>query len=326
MKTGVWNIDGRGRPSEDRSFIQDISGEFLIAGVLDGHSGSFTVDFTLKMLPPKLVELVRSVGNNEQGLRSGLKNLFIEHDKYIAQQGAIHYRDSGSTATIVIVTATQCYFAYIGDSPAFIYDPDTGNIITAIGKHEPTHPDEYKRIVKNGGSVTTDEGDAPRVNGCLMVSRAFGDFSMKFENSRIPEWTKNWATEFCVVADPEIVVIPRPQKGIIVLSSDGLVETPSGEFRQNSEVSKTIHDTIQKTGGDLKKSAQLVIQKQVSEFTDNPSEYDGDDITIVIIDITKAPASTGGAIHKPTTRKVKPRGRPRTGKKKTSQLPKTFMI
>lgn len=323
MKTGVWKIDGRGRPSEDRFFINDISGEFLIAGVFDGHSGSFTVDFTLKLLPQKLVELVRSVGNDEQAMRKGLQNVFIAHDKLLAQQGPIHYKDSGSTATIVIVTATQCYFAFIGDSPGFIFDPDTGSIIISIGKHLPMRDDEYKRIIKNGGSVTTDEGDAPRVNGCLMVSRAFGDFSMKFENPKVPETNKTLIHDVCVTADPEIIVIPRPQKGIIALCSDGLVDTPDGEIRENSVVAKIIQEKIKQLGN-LTKAAEAVIQAQVSEFTTNPEEYDADDIVLLLIDITIAPPVKGGS-KAPSTRKVKPRGRPKTGKRKSS-LPKTFMI
>jgi serine/threonine protein phosphatase PrpC len=323
MKIGVSKIDGRGRPSEDRFFINDISGEFLIAGVFDGHSGSFTVDFTLKILPRKLVELVKSVGNDEQSMRKGLQRVFIEHDKLLAQQGPIHYKDSGSTATIIIVTATQCYFAFIGDSPGFIFDPDTGAIIVSIGKHEPNREDEYKRIIKNGGSVTTEDDDVARVNGCLAVSRAFGDFSLKFENSKIPELNKTLIHDVCVTADPEIIVIPRPQKGIIVLCSDGLIDTPEGKFRKNSDVAKAIQEKI-KEMGDLTKAADAVIQTQVSEFTVNPAEYDADDISLVLIDISSVPVVKGGS-KVPTTRKVKARGRPKTGKRKGS-LPKTFMI
>ena len=331
MRTGHHTIDGRGRPSEDRFFINDISGEFLIAGVFDGHSGSFTVDFTLKILPRKLVELVKSVGNDEQAIRKGLQRVFIEHDKLLAQQGAIHYKESGSTATVVIVTATQCYFAYIGDSPGFVFNPDTGSILVSIGKHDPMRDSEYKRIIKNGGAVTTDDGDVPRVNGTLAVSRAFGDFSLKFENAKIPDTTKNLIDDVYVTADPEIVVIPRPQRGVIALCSDGLIDiddnmsssTSDIKFRQNSEVAKEIHEKI-KQMGDLTKVAEAVIQTQVSKFTANPQEYDADDITLVLIDISAVATIKGGS-KIPTTRKVKARGRPKTGKRKTS-LPKTFMI
>lgn len=332
MKTGSWKINGRGRdpPStEDRSFIQILSGENIIAGVLDGHSGSFTVDFVLKFLPGKLAELVRTAENNEQKIRSGLRTIFIELDKSIAKQGPLYYRDSGSTTTVAIITTTHCYFAFIGDSPAFIFNPDTGAVITSIGKHEPSSPEEYARIIKNGGHVTHDTGDVARVNGMLAVARAFGDFSMKFANHRVPEWDKDWTKDFCVVADPEIVVIPRPAKGVLAICSDGLVElaNPMGEeFRPIPEVAKRIHAQLHH--GDLSIVAKSVIEGQVKEFTDNPEEYDGDDIAIVLVDFSKrVMVKAGGAkpvIGQGTTRKAR-KMRGVTGKNR-KQLPKTFTI
>lgn len=334
MKTGSWKINGRGRdpPStEDRSFIQILSGENVIAGVFDGHSGSFTVDFVLKFLPGKLAELVRTAENNEQKIRNGLSKIFIELDKSIAQQGALYYRDSGSTATVAIITATHCYFAFIGDSPAFIFNPDTGAVITSIGKHDPTSPEEYSRIIRNSGHVTHDKGDVARVNGMLAVARAFGDFSMKFANPKVPEWDKDWAKDFCVVADPEIVVIPRPAKGVLAICSDGLVElaNPMGEeFRPIPEVAKRIHAHLTGHNGDLSTVAKNVIAEQVKEFTSNPEEYDGDDIALVLIDFSKRVMIKGGgakpAIAQATTRKAR-KLRGVTGKNR-KQLPKTFTI
>lgn len=318
MRTGHHTIDGRGRPSEDRFFIEELPGDFIVAGVFDGHSGSSVVDITIKQFPQRLIELVKAVGNNEQKLRKGLSELFIQHDKLLAKQGALIYRDSGSTATVAIITPTHCYIAFVGDSPAFIFNPDNGALITAIGKHEPTRPDEYKRVIQNGGTVTTEEGDAPRVNDCLMVSRAFGDFSMKFKNSRIPEWDKNWVTDFCVVADPEIVVVPRPARGCIAISSDGLVDKPDGTFRSPTDLSMEIF----KTGlGDLMQTAQQTVNKQILNFTDNPKEYDADDITLVLVDFSKA--QEGGKGKTPFTRKSKKR---RRGLTKRGELLKTFLI
>jgi serine/threonine protein phosphatase PrpC len=320
MRTGVCAIDGRGRPSEDRSFIQDVSGEFLIAGVFDGHSGSFTVDFTIKLLPSKLVDLVKSVGNNEAGLKAGLHRIFIEHDKLIAKQGAIHYKDSGTTATVAIITETHCYIAYIGDSPAFIFNPDTGSVISAIGKHNPDRVDEKTRIEKNGGHVTDEEDDAPRVDGCLMVSRAFGDFSLKFDNAKVPEFNKDWVKDFRVTADPEILVIPRPTRGCLLICSDGLVDTPEGTFRTANEIGAEIFGFAPGLPGDLKTAAKQLIDNQVKVFADTPAEYSADDITIVLVDFSKV-AQKGGV---PLTRKMRRKKRIHT--KKAGGLPKTFMI
>ena len=320
MRTGVWAIDGRGRPSEDRSFIQDVSGEFLIAGVFDGHSGSATVDLTIKHFPEKLAELVRTAGNNEQALRTGLHNLFIDHDKFVAKQGALHYRDSGSTATVAIITETHCYIAYIGDSPAFIFDPDTGSVISSIGKHNPDRHDEKGRIEKNGGYVSAEEDDAPRVDGCLMVSRAFGDFSLKFKNAKAPEFEKDWSKDFRVVATPDILVINRPTRGALLICSDGLVDTPEGTFRSSNEIGSEIFKLSPGLPGDLTAVAKQLIENQIKVFADTQANYTADDITVVLVDFSKA-QQKGGV---PLTRKMRRRRRAHT--KRTQGLPKTFMI
>jgi len=326
MKYGTWKIDGRGRPTEDRSFVREVSGESLVAGVFDGHSGSFTVEFTVRKLPDKLIELVKSAGDSEAALKTGLQNIFIEHDKLLARQGALSYRDSGSTGTVVILTPKWCCFAYVGDSPACVFNQETGVIYGSIGKHEPTNPGEKQRILKNGGEVTTDEGDAPRVNGCLMVSRAFGDFSLKFADSNHPteaEMGKNWATDFCVVPQPEIVVIPRPEKGLIAIYSDGLVETTEAtRYRDYPDIVKQIREAIKATAS-LEDAAKLTLQQQVAVFTDDPKDYDGDDITLVLIPFGSATVVATNPLA--TTRKHKTgHRRTRSSKKKNGQ--RTFYI
>jgi len=324
VKFGKSKIDGRGgRPTEDRYFVREVSGETLVAGVLDGHSGSFTVEFTVRKLPEKLIELVKSVGDNEVTLRAGLRSTFIEHDKLLAKQGGLSYRDSGCTATIVIMTPKICCFAYIGDSPAVLFNPDTGVIYGSIGKHEPSAPGEKERIMKNGGEVTVEEGDAARVNGCLMVSRAFGDFSLKFKEANRPtpeEFSKNWSTDFCVVPDPDIVIVPRPERGIIALFSDGFVETPDASgYRTYQEIVKQIRDTM-KEGASLDDVARTCIDDQIKTFADNFADYDGDDITLLLIQFYKDIVQTPAA----STRKNRSgHRRTRSSKKK---LAKSFYI
>ena len=95
-----------------------------------------------------------------------------------------------------------------------------------------------------------DAGDAPRVDGCLMVSRAFGDFSMKFANGNRPteaEWSADWSNGFRVVADPDIVVVPRPAGGaLLAIYSDGLVETPDGD--NTGHMMTSCGASLQRTG------------------------------------------------------------------------------
>ena len=328
MKFGTWKIDGRGRPSEDRSFVREVSGETLVAGVLDGHSGLSSVNFILQILPDKLVELAKSAGDNESALRAGLRSLFLDLDKLLAKQGALSYRDSGSTATVVIITAKICCFAYVGDSPACIFNPDSGVIYGSIGKHEPSAPAEKERIVRNGGEVTSDEGDAPRVNGCLMVSRAFGDFSMKFKDANHPteaEMAANWSTDFCVVADPDIVIVPRPEKCMVALFSDGFVETTeSTHYRSYPEIVKQIREA--KGAATLDEMAKVCLEQQVATFTDDPKEYDGDDITLVLINCSKTAVKVPLPTHGVATTRKHKGGHRRTRSVKKNKIAKSFYI
>ena len=255
----------------------------------------------------------RTNPEDEGAIRSGIKAVFIEHDKKLAKQGALSYRDSGSTATVAIVTPKRIYMAYLGDSPACIFDPTTGEIYGSIGKHDPSSQTERTRIYRNGGTVTTDAGDAPRVDGCLMVSRAFGDFSMKFANGNRPtesEWAADWSSGFRVVADPDIVIVPRPAGGaVLAIYSDGLVETTDGDkYRSYEDVVRGI--VAENKGGPdvLEQCAKRCIEKQVASFVNDPSDYSGDDVTLVLVHLPGLAVSApviGGSAAAGQTRKNK---------------------
>ena len=331
MKAEGAAINGRGRtpPStEDRYFSQELPGEMYIAGVFDGHSGSFTVDYTIQNFPKILAAIAVRARGDMSVIQTELRRAFIEHDKNLAKQGFQKYDTSGTTATVVVITATQCLIAYIGDSPACCIGPD-GTVLHSITGHSPDDAAEKQRIVRNGGHVTNDRGDVARVNGELAVARAFGDFSLKFKNQSVPNWEANWATDFKVIADPEFLVFSRPAKGVLAIFSDGLIETSGPNLKPISAVATSISQSIMATRGNLKGAAELTIKKHVAEFTDNPIEYDGDDTTLLLIDIgtesnfqqpQPLPQQAGGVMK--MTRKER-RRRHKTGKRK---LLKTFIL
>lgn len=294
--------------------------------VFDGHSGLFTVVRTVATLPDKLAAMWDRVGDDEVAIRAGLKQVFLDHDKSLAAEGPLRYRESGSTATVALVGPKTVVFAFVGDSPGAIIDPTSGRILTELRKHEPTQPDEHRRILANGGSVTRDPGDAPRVNGSLMVSRAFGDFSLKFADGHQPEFNKNWAADFCVTADPEVVIVPRPERGLLAIMSDGLVESLVDDLKPMTEVASSIHQALMTKKG-LEEAAKDVIHRHILESASGPEDYEGDDLTLVLMDVSAPlPEPVAPAAAKPMgamTRRSRAR-RTKTGKKKA--LPKTFSI
>ena len=326
MKFGTAEINGRDRspPStEDRHFVQSLPGEIMIAGVFGGHGGLSTVVYTINTFPTLLANMIKEVNGDTNMIQSRLKDLFIQHDKNLAKRGYIGYRDSGSTATIAIITQSSCIIAHLGDSPACIIDPTNGSILHRIHPHIPTDKKEYERIIKCNGTVSNDYGDAPRVNGILMVSRAFGDFSMKFNDPAVPELNKNWITDFCVSAEPDVVIIPRPQKGILAIFSDGLIDTETNISKPLEDVSKMILSAINSSDGNYENAAKEVLKIHV----DNSSApYEGDDTTIVIIDIS-LPSLQGSLLNdRSTTKKMK--SKKRSTKKMTKRVEglKTFTI
>jgi serine/threonine protein phosphatase PrpC len=158
---------------------------------------------------------------------------------------------------------------------------------------------------------------------------------MKFANGNRPteaEWGANWSSGFRVVADPDIVVVPRPTGGgLLAIYSDGLVETLDGDkYRSYEDVVRGI--VAENKGGPdmLEQCAKRCIEKQVASFVDDPSDYSGDDITLVLVQLpgshtaVTAPVISGGAAGTGQTRKNKiGHRRTRSNKKRA---PRSFYI
>jgi serine/threonine protein phosphatase PrpC len=164
-----------------------------------------------------------------------------------------------------------------------------------------------------------------------MVSLAFGDFSMKFANGNRPtesEWSTDWANGFRVVANPDIVVVPRPAGGaVLAIYSDGLVETLDGDkYRSYEDVVRGI--VAENKGGPdmLEQCAKRCIEKQVASFVDDPTDYSGDDITLVLVQLpalsVSAPVIGGSAAAQTRKNKIGHR-RTRSNKKRA---PRSFYI
>eukprot|EP01124_Arcella_intermedia_P033804 TRINITY_DN8220_c0_g1_i1.p1 TRINITY_DN8220_c0_g1~~TRINITY_DN8220_c0_g1_i1.p1 ORF type:complete len:278 (-),score=70.99 TRINITY_DN8220_c0_g1_i1:67-900(-) len=104
------------------------------------------------------------------------------------------------------MTITICN---LGDSRALLIPSDKPFASLTID-HKPNHPDEKKRIEAAGGFVS-DVGGVARVNGCLAVSRAFGDKPFKLHPS-------------LVSVTPEITETKAVLGDYLLLACDGLFE------------------------------------------------------------------------------------------------------
>jgi serine/threonine protein phosphatase PrpC len=295
--------------------------------VYDGHSGDQVVTLCKSMLYKKIQEAILALGpdalTRKDDIIALLKRVFIEHNKYLASV-IDTLDDSGSTATVALVTETQIFLAYIGDSPCFMMHPQSGIILEEMGKHEPSLAVETARIQAAGGFVEIDEFGIPRVDGMLAVARAFGDFSLNWKG-KTPPANADW-TKMKVTAHPDVMVWDRPETGILALMSDGLVESDSPTLKPLAQVSHDIQRGLEASSYNLKGAADKVVTNHVRQG--GGRKYSGDDLSLILVNVGTGNMIGGGVapvvkpVVKPPTRKSKGRRRIRT--EKQSRLIKIF--
>jgi serine/threonine protein phosphatase PrpC len=342
MVYGSFQLDGRGRPTEDRITSLRLSERCDLYAVFDGHSGAGVVKATVDLLPRKIHAALEAAGpqvlEDLPRIKAILEKAFVEHDKDLAKNIA-RLNDSGSTASVALLTPQHIVVAYLGDSPVCLLDPRTGLVLKEAGRHEPTLAGETERIKAAGGTVEIDEYGTPRVDGALMVSRAFGDFSLKFDPERPPPFESDWS-RLKVTPFPDVVVWERPEAGVLALMSDGLVETESAALKPIAQVAQDIRAAAAANAFNLQKTAEQVVLRHMQESVraaggGPPSSYDGDDLSMILVDVGRrdlksvAAAGGGGAAaqaaaaakiatflsNRARTRKGKGGRRNKTGKK-----------
>jgi hypothetical protein len=138
---------------------------------------------------------------------------------------------------------------------------------------------------------------------------------------------KNWATDFCVTAEPDVVIVPRPAKGILAVMSDGLVENAEDELKLKpiGHVASAIASQIRKASGDLNKAAEATVVAHMMESVTALSEYSGDDLTLLLADIGNPIGGGHIPFQTPFTRKAGS-GRRRARTNRVKRIPKTFVI
>lgn len=235
--------------------------------VFDGHGGSTVAKYAGEKLHRRLsldAEFIK--GTDYESI---LKEIFLGLDADL-RVDPNHINDpSGCTAVSCVITDDwRVFCANAGDSRAVI--SANGEAIPLSFDHKPTNAEETKRIVGAGGFV-----EYGRVNGNLALSRAFGDFDFKKNNSLPPELQ-------AVTAHPD--VIERTIAGtdeFIVVACDGIWDCMS-----NQEVINFIRQEIINTSGDLGKICELLMDKCLAPSCD----YAGlgcDNMTVIIVALLK---------------------------------------
>lgn len=148
---------------------------------------------------------------------------FLETErKYYEAWRACEVSDAGTTALALLVWGGTLYLANLGDSRAVLCSD--GKTVALTRDHRPTCQRELERITVAGGFVSADH----RLNGCLSVSRAFGNYSeggLKAASDGSFTFTGGPLT-----AEPEVYVHRLTEKDeFLVMACDGLWDQFSNE-------------------------------------------------------------------------------------------------
>ena len=140
-----------------------------LISLFDGHGGSCVSSY----LQTNIIKVFKSKLIKYNTTARALFNTFLSLDKQLKQLNIVNM---GSTGTCVYITKENnvniIYCANIGDTRCVLISPT--NIERISSEHRASEKKEKQRIENSGGVVING-----RVNGRLMLSRAFGDFELK---------------------------------------------------------------------------------------------------------------------------------------------------
>tara|TARA_Y100000741_G_scaffold360760_1_gene343551 strand:- start:207 stop:1001 length:795 start_codon:yes stop_codon:yes gene_type:complete len=220
----AFTIKGKRDYMEDTFIIHD-DGIYSMYGVFDGHGGKNVSDALKKILPVYFSKHVFNSTikyNNNNEIRSKIKKTFLFIDNIIKNN--VNSYSVGSTASIIIKYNNILITINLGDSRAVILQKNAeypnGNILLATNDHKPDN--ERERIRQSNGTVEFD-GHTYRVNGNLSLSRAFGDFYLKYHKKN------KYRGPVSVEPDINFITMNYNTKYIGVIGSDGLWDDVSNK-------------------------------------------------------------------------------------------------
>ncbi|GBG25948.1 Protein phosphatase, putative [Hondaea fermentalgiana] len=177
-----------------RDYMEDCFSTHLSAGkdnihlfgVYDGHGGSLCAEFCADELLHTLAQHAQLETNPKRAMQAAFEFL----DSVFCELSHEHLLQDGSTATVAIVCRDEKQQASltvgnVGDSRCVLVR--AGKEVDVLTRdHLPSLDDEAERIRDQGGMIIMCGGLA-RVQGCLAVSRALGDASLKPYVTGTPE-------------------------------------------------------------------------------------------------------------------------------------------
>lgn len=165
----------------------------------DGNDANLASSFAANFLHKKLAVQLANKAPVDALIES-----YLELDKSLFAQNML----DGSTALTALFNANKLWLAWAGDSRAVVVR--NGQVIASTTDHKPDNPVERARIEHLGIPVETSPGSTiHRIFG-LAVSRALGDFAIKY------------FSKGAVTAVPDVQEVDLEPGDMVVMGCDGL--------------------------------------------------------------------------------------------------------
>lgn len=231
--------------------------------IFDGFSGIQTCNYLRDNLHKNILQSPEMLKNPVKAILDG----FALTEKRILKSGGKNHDNSGSCALVVLILNEIIYVANLGTSRCILSSLKGFEKTLITNEHNVGNLDEVERIGKLGSSVETIEGSKRLVPGNILVTRCFGCYKTKLENSAI-------------VAVPEIRSTKmKADMDCLVLMSDGIWEVVN-----KHEISNVIWKIMDRMEGGLMEKVSRVVTQIIKSALDRKSS---DNVSVIIIGLNR---------------------------------------
>jgi len=270
---GGWFSTEGVRDSQEDRFKVDTKSSFF--AVFDGHGGDKASRYCEKHMEEYVMNEIKDLSEDpsDDDIDEAFKQAFIDLDEKFLEKRV----DDGSTACVAYITnngsKAKLHVANVGDSRAIVVCAD-GSVVEMSQDHKPDLPEEKKRIeaAYHDVEVVSDiymgkRIKIARVDGCLAVSRAIGDGSLK----DLMEPEKCAVT--CVPEVKHLEVDPAKHR-FLFIACDGIWDMYS-----NEDVAMIVKEEMEKnpsTVESLSRTCELICKGSIDKGS-------GDNCTALLV-------------------------------------------
>uniref|UniRef100_A0A0D9WZG1 protein-serine/threonine phosphatase n=1 Tax=Leersia perrieri TaxID=77586 RepID=A0A0D9WZG1_9ORYZ len=202
--------------------------EVGLFAVFDGHAGSNVATYLRNHLFDEILSepgFFPHPDSDDDTTIAAIRRAYDRTDRKLLQNQTYNDDGSGSTAvTAILINGNKLVVANVGDSRAVACDAGSGRARQLSVDHEPVGR-EREAVEGRGGFVVEFQGDVPRVDAQLAMSRAFGDAGVKEHISADPDVRVEedvGGVEFVVVASDGVWKVMSNQEAVDVVRRRGM--------------------------------------------------------------------------------------------------------